>query len=183
MGICAEALKVTIMKVRTLVMGKDKYRRMTQAAVVLLILAATIPAFTEEKPPIKLSNQELSVSAALKAREEAVAAREKAAAEKEKELAALAKEVDDKFSQLNKLQEEVKGQLGPAGPGRDQNFKNLIKVYSAMSPSKVAPLLDKMEDAESVEILRAMKTDAVAKIIPKLGQDKAVRVSRLLGTP
>jgi hypothetical protein len=28
-----------------------------------------------------------------------------------------------------------------------------------------------------------MKTDAVAKIIPKLAQDKAVRVSRLLGLP
>ena len=52
-----------------------------------------------------------------------------------------------------------------------------------MSPSKVAPLLDKMEDVEAVEILRAMKTEAVAKIIPKLSQDKAVRVSRLLGLP
>jgi hypothetical protein len=40
-----------------------------------------------------------------------------------------------------------------------------------------------MEDVEVAEILRAMKTEAVAKIIPKLGQDKAVRVSRLLGLP
>lgn len=172
-----------MMKILELARKNGRRRRVVQAGIVLLILAATIPAFTEEKPPIKLTPQELSVSAALKAREEAVAAREKAVAEKEKELTALAREVDEKYSQINKLQEDVKGQLGGPGKSQDQQFKNLIKVYSAMSPSKVAPLLDKMEDAETVEILRAMKTEAVAKIIPKLGQDKAVRVSRLLGLP
>lgn len=151
--------------------------------IVLLSLAVTYPAFTEEKPPVKLTTQEISVSAALKEREEALAAKEKALAEKEKELNALNKEVDEKFTQLNALQDELKGQLGGVGKGAEQQFKNLIKIYSAMSPSKVAPLLDKMEDVEVVEILRAMKAEAVAKIIPKLTQDKAVRVSRLLGLP
>ena len=152
--------------------------------VVLLTLVVTIPAFTQEdKSPVKLTPQEISVSVQLKEREDAVAAKEKALAAKEKELAALAKEVDEKYIQLNALQEELKGQLGGAGKGRDQQFKNLIKIYSAISPSKVAPLLDKMEDDEVVEILKAMKAEAVAKIIPKLTQDKAVRVSRLLGLP
>ncbi len=165
------------------IMKKRNRRYVIQILIVLLTLVVTIPAFTEEKPPVRLTPQEVSVSAGLKEREDALAAKEKTMAEKEKELAALNKEVDEKYSQLNALQEELKGQLGGAGKGRDQQFKNLIKIYSAMSPSKVAPLLDKMEDVEAVEILRAMKTEAVAKIIPKLGQDKAVRVSRLLGLP
>jgi flagellar motility protein MotE (MotC chaperone) len=143
----------------------------------------TIPAFTEEKLPLKLTPQEISGALGLKERENALAVKEKALAEKEKELTALNKEVDEKFTKLNALQEELKGQLGGAVKGKDQQFKNLIKIYSTMSPSKVAPLLDKMEDVEAVEILRAMKTEVVAKIIPKLGQDKAVRVSRLLGLP
>jgi len=163
---------------------KKRHRRyIIQIFTVLLILMVTIPAFTEEKPPARLTPQEISSAAALKEREDALAVKEKALAEKEKELAALNKEVDEKYTKLNALQEELKGQLGGAVKGKDQQFKNLIKVYSAMSPSKVAPLLDKMEDAEAVEILRAMKTEAVAKIIPKLAQDKAVRVSRLLGLP
>ena len=165
------------------IMKKCNRRHLVKIFIVLLTLAITIPAFTEEKPPIKLTPQEISVSAGLKEREDAVTAKEKALAEKEKELAALNKEVDEKFTKLNALQEELKGQLDGAVKGKDQQFKNLIKIYSAMSPSKVAPLLDKMEDTEAVEILRAMKTEAVAKIIPKLGQDKAVRVSRLLGLP
>lgn len=164
-------------------MKKRNFRHLIKIFIVLLTLAVAIPAFTEEKPPIKLTPQDIAVSAGLKAREDAVAAKEKALAEKEKELAALNKEVDEKYTKLNALQEEFKGQLGGAIKGRDQQFKNLIKIYSVMSPSKVAPLLDKMEDVEAVEILRAMKTDAVAKIIPKLAPDKAVRVSRLLGLP
>ena len=164
-------------------MKKNDRRYVVQIFVVLLTLGVSRPAFTEEKPPIRLTPQEVSVSAQLKEREDVLAAKEKALAVKEKELAALNKEVDEKFTKLNALQEELKGQLGGAGKGKDQQFKNLIKIYSAMSPSKVAPLLDKMEDVETVEILRAMKAEAVAKIIPKLGQDKAVRVSRLLGLP
>jgi flagellar motility protein MotE (MotC chaperone) len=165
------------------IMKKRNRRYVLPILAGLLTLAVAIPAFTEEKPPGRLTPQEISGAAALQEREEALAVKEKALAEKEKELAALNKEVDEKYTKLNALQEELKGQLGGAVKGQDQQFKNLIKVYSAMSPSKVAPLLDKMEDVEVAEILRAMKTEAVAKIIPKLGQDKAVRVSRLLGLP
>lgn len=164
-------------------MKKRNRRYLIQIFTVLLTLVVTIPAFTEEKPPVKLTPQEISGAAGMKEREDALAAKEKAMAEKEKELSALNKEVDEKYTKVNAIQEELKGQLGGAVKGKDQQFKNLIKIYSAMSPSKVAPLLDKMEDVEAVEILRAMKTEAVAKIIPKLGQDKAVRVSRLLGLP
>jgi len=165
------------------IMKKRNRRYVIQILIVLLTMVVTIPAFTEEKPPVRLTPQEISGAAGLKAREDALVAKEKALAEKEKELAALNKEVDEKYNKLNALQEELKGQLGGAVKGKDQQFKNLIKIYSTMSPSKVAPLLDKMEDVEAVEILRAMKAEAVAKIIPKLGQDKAVRVSRLLGLP
>lgn len=164
-------------------MKKRNRRYLIQIFTVLLTLVVTIPAFTEEKPPVKLTSQEISGAAGMKEREDALAAKEKAMAEKEKELTALNKEVDEKYTKVNAIQEELKGQLGGAVKGKDQQFKNLIKIYSAMSPSKVAPLLDKMEDVEAVEILRAMKTDAVAKILPKLGKDKAVRVSRLLGLP
>ena len=164
-------------------MKKRNSRYVVQVIIVMLIMLMSIPAFTEEKPPLKLTPQEISGALGLKERENALAVKEKALAEKEKELTALNKEVDEKFTKLNALQEELKGQLGGAVKGKDQQFKNLIKIYSAMSPSKVAPLLDKMDDVEAVEILRAMKTEAVAKIIPKLGQDKAVRVSRLLGLP
>ena len=50
-----------------------------------------------------------------------------------------------------------------------------------MSSTKLAPLLNQMTDQNVTRILRAMKADQVAKIVPKLDSEKAVRVSRLLG--
>src|SRR4030065_522116 len=93
------------------IMKKRNRSSVIQMLLVLLTLVVTIPAFSEDKSPVRITPQELSVSAGLKEREDAVAAKEKAMAAKEKELAALSKEVDEKFSRVNALQEEIKGQL------------------------------------------------------------------------
>ena len=122
-------------------MKKRNRRYVIQLLTVLLTLVVTIPAFTEEKTPVRLTPQEISGASGLKEREDALAAKEKALAEKEKELSALNKEVDEKYTKLNALQEELKGQLGGAVKGKDQQFKNLIKIYSAMSPSRWLPCL------------------------------------------
>ncbi len=122
-------------------------------------------------------------AASLKAREDAVAAREKENDRRKLELDRLEKEVNEKLAKLTALQDDVQKKLDyiKGLNVRDKEFRNLIKVYSAMSASKVAPLLDEMKDDNVAKILRAMKADEVAKIIPKLDKDKAVRVSRLLG--
>ncbi|HIJ78911.1 MAG: hypothetical protein OEY01_07560 [Desulfobulbaceae bacterium] len=150
-------------------------------ALVLLMMPVADSAKGAEKEAVKASAQEIALSASIREREEAIVAKEKELAIREEELAKLSLQVDEKYSKLLALQEEVKVELGVLNQVKDQRFKNLIKVYSAMSASKVAPLLDKMEDKEVVIILEAMKADQVSKIIPKLDQDKAVRVSKSLG--
>jgi len=104
-----------------------------------------------------------------------------ALAEKEKELAMIQKDIDEKLARIEELQKNVEARLDELNAVPDKEFRNLIKVYSSMRASKVAPLLDKMSVDEAVKILRAMKTDAVAKIIPKLEPNKAVAVSKKLG--
>jgi len=151
-----------------------------QAVIVMAVLATALPAATEKKP-VEVTGQEIALTATLREREEAVAAKEKELAAREGNLAALSQEVDEKYAKLIALQEEVKAQLAELKKVQDERFRNLIKIYSSMSASKVAPLLDKMEDGEAVEILKAMKAEEVAKIIPKLEPEKAVRVSRSLG--
>lgn len=135
----------------------------------------------KEEGPVKVTTQELSLSGSLRAREEAVAARENDLEMREQELAEMQKELDAKVEKLIALQNELKIQLEELKTVKDQRFRNLINVYTAMSASKVAPLLDKMEDDEAVEILTAMKPDGVAKILPKMNKDKAVRLSKQLG--
>lgn len=134
-----------------------------------------------EQKPVKATAQEISESGSLRAREEAVEVKEKELGIKEQELVELQKELDAKLENLIALQSDLKVQLDALKSVKDQRFRNLINVYTAMSASKVAPLLDKMEDDEAAEILKAMKPDVVAKILPKMDKDKAVRLSKDLG--
>lgn len=148
------------------------------------LLAASGPgrAATPSKPVVA-TPQMIEEAASLKAREDAVAAQEKENARRKLELDKLEKDVTSKLAKLTALQNDIQKKLDyiKSLNVQGKEFRNLIKVYSTMSASKVAPLLDEMTDGNVAKILRAMKPDAVAKIIPKLNRDKAVRVSRLLG--
>ena len=134
----------------------------------------------ELKPPL-ITDADFEFAQSLKEREEKVLKREAQLKEQEKDLAEVQKEIDGKFTKLAALQKEITGQLKDLNTSQDVQFRNLIKVYSAMSSTKVAPLLNKMEDWTVTKILRAMKAESVAKIIPKLEPDKAVAVSKRLG--
>jgi flagellar motility protein MotE (MotC chaperone) len=129
----------------------------------------------------EVSTKEIELSIALQQREEAVSAREKELAQREKELASVKQELDAKLEQITALQKDVEEKLAAIKQEQDAGFKNLIKVYSAMSPTKLAPLLNQMTDENVTNILRAMKAEQVALIMPKIDSEKAVRVSRLLG--
>ncbi|MBU0483868.1 MAG: hypothetical protein KKB30_05075 [Proteobacteria bacterium] len=139
------------------------------------------PVIAARKEPVKVSSQEARLMLQFKEREDSLKAREQALDKKEQDLALVSKEVDDKLVVLISLQEDLQNKLDELKKIKDKRFSDLIKVYSAMSASKLAPLLNLMEDDEVSEVLRAMKTDIVAKIVPKLDQEKAVRVSKILG--
>ncbi|MDH5299651.1 MAG: hypothetical protein OEV91_11595 [Desulfobulbaceae bacterium] len=148
-------------------------------AVWLAVLPAGVMA--AEKKPVRVGTAEVELATSLKERELAVEAKEKDLARREADLAALRKDVDAKLARLTVLQGDLQARLAALQQVADKDFKNLVKVYSAMSPTKMAPLLDEMDDATVTRILKAMKADLVAKIIPKLEKSKAVRVSRQLG--
>ncbi|MDH4320582.1 MAG: hypothetical protein OEV73_03700 [Desulfobulbaceae bacterium] len=149
--------------------------------VMLLLAVLPTMAMAVEKTPVRVGPGEIELAVSLKEREQAADLREKELQRREESLAALQKDVDAKLEKLTALQKDLQGKIDALQRVVDKDFKNLVKVYSAMSPSKLAPLLNDMEDGTVTRILQAMKADQVAKIIPKLDQDKAVRVSRLLG--
>ncbi len=155
-------------------------KKLKIASLGLVILTFTAPCFAANKP-VRATAEEAAFSVSLKTREQAVAAKEKELAQKAQDLALIQKDVDAKLAEMLALQKEITAKLAELRAEQDLEFKNFIKVYSNMSASKVAPLLNQMEDKNVAKILRAMKNDLVAKIIPKLEPQKAVRVSRLLG--
>ncbi len=134
-----------------------------------------------ENKPVIVTPEEAKFSISLQKREDAVTAKEKTLKLQQEQFVILKKDVDEKLAQISTIQKDISEKLVELKQIQDAEFKNLIKVFSSMSASKVAPLLNEMEDRNVARILRAMKNDLVAKIIPKLEPRKAVRVSRILG--
>lgn len=149
--------------------------------VVALLIGSGVALFAVDDKPVAVTQQEIEQAAAFKAREEALNEREKQLVSREQELEAVKKEVDEKLTRLTAMQAEIQSKLQGLAGVQDKQFKNLIKIYSTMSPAKVAPLLDVMDEPSVLKILRAMKSDAVAQIIPKLDKERAVRLSKQLG--
>ncbi|MBU0729244.1 MAG: hypothetical protein KKE17_11070 [Proteobacteria bacterium] len=150
---------------------------------LIMIICLLFPAGvgSKEKKPVQIAPGEIEFAESLKIRQADLQKREDLLAQHQKEYEALKIEVDGKLVSLTELQDKIQRKLDELTVVKDKQFKNLVKVYSAMSVSKVAPLLNKMDDDTVVMILRSMKSDTVAKLLPKFDQEKAVRVSKQLG--
>lgn len=166
-------------------MNRKHIRDLTGLLIAFLFfvlgMALTMDSLASEDKPVQISAQDLAMARSVYERQQLLDKKEQELVAKEEMLNDLEKEVNEKIEQNMALQMELKQTLAELQVVRDKQFKNLIKVYSAMSASKVAPLLNEMDDSDAVIILKAMQADQVAKIIPKIEKDKAVRISRELG--
>jgi flagellar motility protein MotE (MotC chaperone) len=138
-------------------------------------------AYAAEQKPIMITSADVQKAIALKEREESLAAKEKEIQEREQVLAAVQKEVDEKLANLLALQKQVQGYIDEFKTTQSAEFKNMVKIYSALSASKVVTLFEKMEEDEIVRIMRAMKFDQIVKIIPKFPPAQAVSIANRLG--
>lgn len=151
------------------------------AAIGLMVSGGAVLYALDQQPIKAITPEDVAKAFNLKDRETALVAKETELAKREQVQAQVQKELDEKLARLATMQTEIKDQLAAIKGAQTQEFTNLIKVYSTMKASKVAPLLDSMDDPSVVKIFRAMKTDQVAQIMPKLKQEKAVSVSQSLG--
>jgi flagellar motility protein MotE (MotC chaperone) len=160
--------------------SKNKFRCFHISILAGLLLCNVSPLWAVDKP-VAVSRDNMELAASLQEREKVITARENELVSREQRNKDLQQEIDVKLARLSTLQKEISEKLAEIKKVQDADFKNLIKVYTTMSSTKLSPLLNQMTDQNVAQILRAMKADQVAKIVPKLDSEKAVRVSRLLG--
>lgn len=148
----------------------------------LLLPGMLVPDLLQgQTQPVRASQEELAHSTRLRDQERELAAREERVLLREQQLAELEQSLEQELERLLELQREARETLDSLTAVKEQAFRDLIRVYSAMRPTRVAELLNQMSDRDALEILRGLKTDLVADIIPRLEQAKAVRLSRQLG--
>ena len=102
---------------------------------------------------------------------------EKRIAEKKAELLAIQDDINKKISELTKLRDEIKSERANKKAAEDQQFKHLIKIYSAMKPQNAAELIEKLDIKFAIELLSKMKGDDVGKILSFVKIEKAAKIS------
>ena len=102
---------------------------------------------------------------------------EKRIAEKKAELLAIQDDINKKISELTKLRDEIKSERANKKAAEDQQFKHLIKIYSAMKPQNAAELIEKLDIKFAIELLSKMKGDDVGRILSFVKIEKAAKIS------
>ena len=102
---------------------------------------------------------------------------EKRIAEKKSELLVIQDDINKKIAELTKLRDEIKQEKAQKKSVEEQQFKHLIKIYSAMKPQNAADLIDKLDIKLAIELLSRMKGDDVGKILSFVKIEKAAKIS------
>ncbi len=102
---------------------------------------------------------------------------EKRIAQKKVELLAIQDDINKKIATLTKLRDEIKAEKDKKNAAEEQQFKHLIKVYSAMKPQNAADLIEKLDIKLAIELLSKMKGDNVGKILSFVKIEKAAKIS------
>jgi flagellar motility protein MotE (MotC chaperone) len=102
---------------------------------------------------------------------------EKRLAGKKSELLAIQDDINKKIAELTKIRDEIKSEKAIKKAAEEQQFKHLVKIYSAMKPQNAADLIDKLDIKLAIELLSKMKGDDVGKILSFVKIEKAAKIS------
>ena len=102
---------------------------------------------------------------------------EKRIAKKKVELLAIQDDINKKIGTLTKLRDEIRVEKDKKKVAEEQQFKHLIKVYSAMKPQNAAELIERLDIKLAIKLLSKMKGDDVGKILSFVKIEKAAKIS------
>ena len=102
---------------------------------------------------------------------------EKRIAKKKVELLAIQDDINKKIATLTKIRDEIKSEKAKKKAAEEQQFKHLIKVYSAMKPQNAADLIERLDIKLAIKLLSKMKGDDVGKILSFVKIEKAAKIS------
>lgn len=151
--------------------------------IFLLLLTLPCSAFArdEEDNPVDVPFSDMECAAAYETRKEELADWQDKLDRREEMMKDLEEDLDKKIARWETLRKDLEQKLARFQEKTDDDFDNLVDVYSTMRGSKAASLVNGMTSKNAARILKAMDSEKVADIIPRLDGKKAVEVSRLMG--
>ena len=102
---------------------------------------------------------------------------EKRIAKKKVELLTIQDDINKKIATLTKIRDDIRVEKDKKKTAEEQQFKHLIKVYSAMKPQNAADLIERLDIKLAIKLLSKMKGDDVGKILSFVKIEKAAIIS------
>ncbi|WP_298431939.1 hypothetical protein [Geobacter sp.] len=115
---------------------------------------------------------------ALEIKRQQLVAREAALAVKEQELKNLAATLDARVKELEAAKASLDQSLDARKKVRNAEFQKMLKVYMSLKPAEAAGLLDKLPEAQTMEILNQMDQRHLTKLLPLIKPDRALKWTR-----
>ncbi|WP_134686200.1 MotE family protein [Brevibacillus migulae] len=119
-----------------------------------------------------MEKQLITAQSELAKSKQAVSTIEAEAAKKDATIQSLQKQAED----LQKMMEEKRA----SEEERQKQYADLAKIYTTMSASKAAPIIENLSTEEAVTVLSKMKPEQRAEILAKMDPKKAADTSILI---
>jgi flagellar motility protein MotE (MotC chaperone) len=87
------------------------------------------------------------------------------------------KELDDKEKQIERREYKLKQLIEQKNQMESARIASLAKLYDGMKPQQVAPLINRLDDDQAVQVLLKMKSANAAKILGVISPDRAAKLS------
>lgn len=109
-----------------------------------------------------------------------LALQEKKMQEERQVLEALKKELKDEIAKLETLRADIDKRMADEDEATKKKLSKLVKIYEAMRPDELVPVLDKLDDELRLQVLSRMKQKVVSQILVKMDPAKAAVISEKL---
>ena len=128
----------------------------------------------------QMSKIQTDIIRQLKDREEQLNAREEDLNRRANELSSLQKKLEEKLAALEKVQQGIEAQRKKEDQEKAAQLVKLVKVYQNMKPGAAAAVMEKLDLATTVEILRNMRGREAGKIMANINPERASKITKLL---
>ena len=136
-------------------------------------------AFLAEEP--SLTQSEIEVLQALKARREEIDAREQEFEQRLALLESAERRVEQKIADLASQEAELRRVLRQVDEEKEAQIQSMVRVYEIMKPKAAAEIWNEMELPVLLDVISRMKERRVAEILASVRPDRAEEITiRLL---
>ncbi len=96
------------------------------------------------------------------------------------ELSLQEREMSTRLAELRTLTRQLADHRVEKDQGRESRIEQLANVYGAMAPQEAAPLISKLDESISLDLLQRLPGKRMAQILSAMDQSRAVEITKKL---